>query len=197
MVIILLRMVWLAGDFSNWRRIETEATASRTGVLPALRGTIFDGSGRKLAWSEKYYDLHFTGRVFPEEIDTLKTLLPLRTIPENIPDGFVIAELAPQEMLALDRAVKKIPALQITSRVERIRIDDVKARELLGNLDSETGKPLSGWEKEFDSELSGTNGTFRVLLDRKGSWIDGTWEIKETPEKGRDVRVKWCLETAK
>ena len=197
MVVILLRMVWLAGDFSNWRRIEIEATASRTGVLPALRGTIFDGNGRKLAWSEKYYDLHFTGRVFPEEIDTLKTLLPLRTIPENIPNDFVITKLAPDEMLALDRIVKKIPALQITSRVERVRVDDAKAREQLGEIDPATGKPLSGWEKEFDRELSGNNGTFRVLLDRKGNWIDGTWEIREMPEKGRDIRVNWCLEAAK
>ena len=54
---------------------------------------------------------------------------------------------------------------------------------------------MSGWEKEFDRQLRGTDGTFRVLLDRNGNWIENSWEIREMPEKGRDVQVKYTLDT--
>ena len=64
LAVILLRMVWLAGDFSSWRRVETETIAGRTGTLPALRGSILDERGSRLAWSEKYYDLIFSGTLY-------------------------------------------------------------------------------------------------------------------------------------
>ena len=195
LAVILLRMVWLAGDFSSWRRVETETIAGRTGTLPALRGSILDERGSRLAWSEKYYDLIFSGTLYSEELELLRTLLPDRKIPAEITPGHVIYKLAPQEMLSLDRAVKKIPSLEIRSRVERIRVNAKTLKEQIGEVDPATGRGVSGWEKEFDRQLRGTDGTFRVLLDRNGNWIENTWEIREMPEKGRDVQVKYTLDT--
>lgn len=189
LAVILLRMAWLAGDFSHWRRIETQTIAGRTGKLPALRGTVFDAAGNKLAWSEKYFDLVISGTLYDEELDQLKSLLSKRMLPDTLPADFTIYKLDPDEVIALDVALKKIPALQIKSRVERICINrsDVKAK--LGETDPRSGRGISGWEKEFDRQLAGTDGEFRVLLDRNGSWIDSTWEIKTMPVRGHDVVI--------
>jgi cell division protein FtsI/penicillin-binding protein 2 len=189
LAVILIRMVWLAGDFSSWRRIETETIAGRTGTLPALRGTICDSSGNRLAWSEKYYDLVFSGTLWKEEVEELRSLLPDRQIPADYPHGFTIYKLTPNEMLALDRAVKRMPSLQIRSRVERVIVNGTGLKELIGELDPATGRGISGWEKEFDKQLAGSDGSFRVLLDRNGRWIENTWEIREMPRRGNDVQV--------
>ena len=92
-------------------------------------------------------------------------------------------------MLALDRAVKRMPSLQIRSRVERVRVNGTGLKELIGELDPATGRGISGWEKEFDKQLAGSDGSFRVLLDRNGRWIENTWEIREMPRRGNDVQV--------
>ena len=182
-------MAWLAGDFSDWRRIETETIASRTGVLPALRGTIFDSGGNKLAWSEKYYDLVVSGTLDTDELEQLKTLLPKRNISDKLPADCTIYKLEPGEVISLEGAIKKIPALQITSRTERIRAKRSGVTDQLGVTDPASGRGVSGWEKKFDEQLAGTDGEFRVLLDRQGNWINSTWEIKTMPVRGRDVFI--------
>ena len=195
LAVILLRMAWLAGDFSNWRRIETQTVAGRTGKLPALRGTIYDSGGNKLAWSEKYYDLVISGTLYDEEIDYLKSLLPKRVFPAVLPLDHTIYKLDPDEVISLESALKKFPALQIKSRVERICVRSRSMPDKIGTVDPQSGRGISGWEKEFDRQLSGTDGEFRVLLDRNGSWIDSSWEIKTMPVRGRDVVIDLKTET--
>jgi cell division protein FtsI/penicillin-binding protein 2 len=52
---------------------------------------------------------------------------------------------------------------------------------------------ISGWEKEFDHILRGTPGTFTVMLDRRGRWINSTFRIVTPPSGGKDIYLSELL----
>lgn len=185
--VIALRMGYLASGMSRKHRISSEMVSGRTYLLPALRGTIFDSDGKKLAWSEKHYDLIFLGTITDNEREELQEILAPRTISESPEIGDVVPSLAPAELMALENLLKNTPSLHIKSRLERVTVNDPAVKEKLGTLAN--GKGISGWEKEYDSILSGKDGSFYVSCDRQGRWLKNTGTIKNMPIPGRDVRV--------
>ena len=46
---------------------------------------------------------------------------------------------------------------------------------------------ISGWEKRFNDRLSGKAGTFTVMLDRYGKWLNSTFRITQAAVNGEDI----------
>ena len=192
--VIIGRMAYLASGFSEKFRIESETVSGKTFKLPALRGAILDCNGKKLVWSEKFFRLTISGTLNEHENIELKKVLSSRNIPENIPLDYEIDDLTSHELIALEKSVCSTPALHISSVTRRRRIDLPRVAQLAGEISSETGCGVSGWEKEYDSILRGSDGTFRITRDRNGRMIKGSGEIKKMPVPGRDIKLGVSLE---
>lgn len=190
---ITFRLGYLASGFSRRFRISSETISGRVYRLPAMRGNIIDGSGRILVWSEKHYDLTFQGTLSYDELETLRKLLPERRISFEMTMDSVIDSLTSDELAALEKLLRNTPALHVVTRLERRCVQEQEVLKLAGKLNS-AGKGVSGWEKEFDSILSGRDGSFRVTRDSRGRWIRSSGEIVNMPIPGRDVKVKYPAE---
>ena len=193
LAVIMLRMAYLGSGMSGRYRIASETVAGRTYLLPALRGSIYDAENRKLAWSEKHYDLVIQGTITSEEADELRSILGKRDVPDDMAIGFVIASLNSDELMSVEKLVRSTPGLHINSRLERVYINIPEIREKIGSVNPESGRGVSGWEKEYDAVLAGKNGSFYVVRDRKGRWLKDTGTIKVMPMPGRDVHVPFCV----
>ena len=87
---------------------------------------------------------------------------------------------------------EQFPALRIRTRHCRIHVDYPQVAARLGECtEDENGIPhgISGWEKEFDRELSGSAGTFSVMRDRKAGWLPGTIRMNKMPSPGKDITL--------
>jgi cell division protein FtsI/penicillin-binding protein 2 len=191
--VIVLRMGYLASGVSQKHRIASETVSGMTYPLPALRGTIYDSNNTKLVWSEKHYDLVAVGSITVDEAEELRHILKERDIKEFPEHDTIAVSLSADELMALEKMLKTTPSLHVKSRIERVVVNDNAVREMAGSVDKETGRGVSGWEKEYDTILQGANGSFYVKRDRKGRWIPGTGNIKTMPIPGRDVHVPYSL----
>lgn len=183
----------------------SESFARREGVLPAARGRILDADGVPLAWTE----LHFSLYLYKSQngiSGKLKAFLANRfhitEIPDFSPDQEEIRLLnelpvsSAGELESLFAVSEQFPSLRIRTRHRRIHVDYPQVAARLGDCsEDENGIPhgISGWEKEYDRELSGSAGTFSVMRDRKGKWMPGTTRIKKMPVPGKDVMLKVTL----
>ena len=52
---------------------------------------------------------------------------------------------------------------------------------------------VSGLEREYDLELSGTSGRMTVMLDRNGNWCYDTLRITRQAKNGEDIRADFEL----
>ena len=187
--IITLRLGYLASGMSGKYRISSEMVSGRSYPLPALRGTIFSSDNRKLAWSEKHYDLVLVSTITQNERESLQNILRSRSISLHPEIGYTIESLSFDELAALEKTVRNTPALHIKSRMLRVAVNDAVIQEKIGRIDPASGKALSGWELEYDAVLRGTDGSFHVTRDRKGRWLPNTGSIKVMPLPGRNVHV--------
>ena len=192
-VLILFRLCYLASGKAESYRISGEIVSGRTYPILALRGRILDANGVPLVWSEKHYDLEISGTLDIDDIDELKTLLPERDISESIDVGDVFYSLAVNELTALEKMVRNTPALHIKPRIERRIIDCEEVKELAGKISSDNSSGVSGWEKEFNSQLAGKDGKLSVTCDSGGRWVKNSSRIEILPVPGRDVRVQFVL----
>ena len=161
-------------------------------TIPASRGRILDAAGVALAWSEHFYDLKSTARALSdEETAALKKLFP-----EMKTDGeYLRRNLTPGEVMGLEELIRSGVRVRIVARNERIVIDSPEVRRLVGEVRLESGKfrGISGWEKEFDDELSGSPGRMNVMLDRNRNWIHSTVRVIRPMVEGRDVKMDLTL----
>ncbi len=183
----------------------SETFARKEGVLPAARGRILDAAGVPLAWTELHFSLFL--HKSPNGIsDPLKTFLQTRFGVKEIPDfspeqeSLLLLDELPvnseKELSGLLAIPEQHPQLEIRTRHKRIRVDYPQVAALLGECEAdENGIPhgISGWEKEFDEQLCGTEGTFSVLLDRNGKWMPGTMKMVSMPAAGKDVTLPVTL----
>ena len=172
-----------------------EKMARRTVEIPAARGRIFDADGVRLVWSERFYDLI---SLVPEE-ETLSDdeLTDLKNVLADLTaDGRVLRrDLTADELLRLEAPLKSGIRARIVSRDVRSAVSSPAVRRLAGELRFRNGgwHGASGWEAEFDSELSGSPGRLSVLLNRHRNWIPASVRILSMPIPGRDVRLKQTL----
>ena len=206
-IILTLLLLWgiLAAVqmvyYSYWNRErlleESRYLAWREGEIPAMRGTICDRSGIKLAWTELSHDLILSKRdlkperctqLFAELGKIFEKPLPAEEEKEQI---LLKRNLSPGEILKLKTLLQRYPELEIAPNPRRLSLDYPEIREQIGRTGNRNGREqgISGWEAQYEQELSGTPGVFRVMLDRKGAWVPGTIEILRQPIPGKDVRV--------
>ena len=194
--LIIGRMLFLAGAGGERYRQEVIKTSEQTGELPAIRGRIYDRNGRLLAWSERCYDLIFKVDRYNASqhhamIGDLKSSFKDIFLPENFHTRNTVLKrnLTAAEVEAADRLSLTYRALDVDLRWERrINAHHAQVGQVRQINGVETG--ISGWEKEYDSQLRGTPGTFSVMLDRHGNWVESTFRITRDAVDGQDVTVQ-------
>lgn len=173
-----------------------EQAARRTYAIPAQRGRILDREGVCLVWSERSYDLVSTCPDGDALSDGEMRMLATAVSGVTAESGVLRRGLSPEELLALEAPIKTGVRARIVPRDERIVVDSPVVRKLVGELSRKDGDihGVSGWEFEYDAELSGTPGEFTVMLDRRRNWIASSLKIVKLPVAGRDVRLSLELE---
>lgn len=192
------RQVYLAGPGGAARRAEAEKAARFEGELSAIRGRIYDASGRLAAWSVRCYDLVWNASPDSEpdparEIE-IRNILVRTFGPDFVADrkfepGMVIKyDLTMHELELADAISTRYPELDAILRWERRHDDDgIFPGEVRQENGSETG--ISGAEAEFNAMLRGVPGRYTVMLDRQGRWLDATFRILTPPQPGKDIHL--------
>lgn len=172
-----------------------EEMARRDVTIPASRGSIISADGVALAWSEHFYDLvSIAPKRVPltgDEVAALKKVLP----DMETDDKIIKRNLTPGEVVSLEELIRSGVRVRIVARNERIVIDSPEIRRRVGQVRVEAGgiRGISGWEKEFDGELSGSPGRMNVMLDRNRNWIRSSVKVIKPMTGGKDVRLKYPL----
>ena len=117
----LVRGFWLAGPASGHYIREGEKQARSYGRIPAPRGRILDSRGVPLAWSERYFDLFWQGRV--GEVPGEEVLSQLRAI---VPDAAApSAESNGRELLRRGLSPDQIRQLEVSLREKELAWCDI------------------------------------------------------------------------
>ena len=193
--VLLSRMLYLAGKPGESYRENARTASYTTGTLSAIRGRIFDKNDHLLVWSERCYDLTIVQ--LPEDPKRLQRIQKeLASAMQLQPDweklsraelpAVIKFNLNAAELAASDKLAEKYSEFDVALRWER-RV--AAPTPELGEVQQVNGMEhgISGWEKQFDHILRGTPGTFSVMLDRHGKWINSTFRIKTHPRGGNDV----------
>ncbi len=172
----------------------------RIGTVPALRGRLLSQAGVPLAWSVRRFELEYEVPAQPELVQTdqlaLRTALsggvPSLARLELAPGArlVLLANLSPTQLLPLSRVIAANPRFRVVSSFVRQRAyGGPEWSAALGDTrvcgQKEVG--LSGWEREHDARLRGEDGKYRVMVDRDGRWVPGTWSEIRPPAPGQDV----------
>ena len=174
-----------------------EKMARRVFRIPAPRGRILDADGEPLAWSLKFWDLVSAvprQTLGAEEIASLK-----RVLPDMTGEGDVLRRGMTLDEANRIRELTNGVRVRIVARTERIVIDSPEIRRRVGKVSVEDGRAcgVSGWEREFDRELSGSPGRMSVMVDRTGRWIPSSERLLKPMVPGKDVRLPQTLRELK
>ncbi|MDD3118916.1 MAG: hypothetical protein PHQ27_07050 [Victivallales bacterium] len=195
-VIVIFLLNYSVFQRDRYRR-QSRKLAWRTGTYTALRGRIIAADGTVLAWSEKRYALMLTRMIAADKAaDLVQELSRLR--PGSYPDLTAVQiprvlcpRLSPDEIGRAAPLLKRFPALQLLAREERAyRIsaaDCARVGEVIWRGGRMVG--ISGLEQQYDRVLTGRDGVYRVMVNRHGQWVPGSWQAVNAPENGRDVRL--------
>ncbi|MFA6569324.1 MAG: hypothetical protein WCS96_14025 [Victivallales bacterium] len=198
--VITFRLFYYTSYSRDYYLEEGNKNAWRSGTIPAARGRILDKNGLPLAWTRRYHDL--VVEVYPDLCMSNSALVnELRgkihdLTPDEKKEKYVKKGLAPSEISFLRDYMVKYRGVRIVPRLERRYVDYPEVRKILGKVDSYNGGyyGLDGAEREYDSELNGTDGVYVVMLDRYRNWIPGTWKLKTEMLPGKDVMLENSLE---
>jgi cell division protein FtsI/penicillin-binding protein 2 len=176
--------------------------AMRHGTYDGGRGRILDRLGRALAWSERRFDLFLFK--LPEDKEILNNMM--ERIKKVLPDSgcfrmketyfLVQRDIQPDKILELEPLLNMFPDLKILPRVERRVVDYPEIRSLIGKTKFNDGiqTGISGVELDKNSELSGTEGQYEVMLDRHKNWVRNTWQLIKKAAPGKDIKLSLTLE---
>ena len=192
---VLCRMIALAGLQGESYRQSARSMAYKSGKLSAIRGRIFDKNDKLLAWSERCYDLVLQELPTDQKRLDFLALQLEKSMQLKLPQILAENQLLPvvikynltaNELAAADMLAEKYSEFDVSLRWERRCANPPPE---LGEVRQTDGmeQGISGWEKEFDNILSGTPGTFTVMLDRHGRWVNSTFRIVIPPKSGEDI----------
>ena len=158
---------------------EGQQQARSTVPIPAMRGTIFDRTGRALAINTARYDLAldptvngFAGQAdaFYEQLAALtgRTAAHFReTVEGRYSPQYVLLHRGLTERQHDTIAAWDVPGLIITPRFDRRYNYGATAAHVLGHVGGEM-EGLGGLELQYDDELTGQPGQRAVKRDRRG-----------------------------
>lgn len=180
------------GQHAMWADL-AERTRTVREALPARRGTIYDRHREPLAVARDFYAVGIASN------EVRDTALVLRVV-----GGALRGDT--RRLRAAFRAPRQVwiplPGPYTATQIEPLRHlrgvylypsyrrgypSGGLARPVLGALDAETGRGLSGLERMFDSLLSGVAGEQVFLKDRQGRRYESPQRRVRDPVDGHDV----------
>ena len=172
-----------------------EVRFARTLELPANRGRVLDRNGLILATSVVAQSLW----AIPEDVDkadpklrTLARLLgqPLSELKKKLANEdktFVWVQRQVDEPVAKEIAALGIKGIYQTREYKRQYPEGEAAAHVVGFTNVED-RGQEGVELAFNQQLSGKNGSRRVIKDRLGRVVEGVGEVVP-PVDGRDMQL--------
>jgi len=188
------RALFLQGVNKDFLRQKGEARYSRVVNLNANRGRILDRNGEPLAISTPVESVAVSPRDVDITVGQTAKLAQLIDLPqlelkkklaEQRDFVYLKRQLSPEvaeHVLKLD-----IPGVFLQREYRRYYPYGDQTAHLLGFTDLDD-KGQEGVELAFNDELSGTNGSRRVLKDRLGNIIEGVESIR-APQEGQDITL--------
>ncbi len=181
---------------------ETRKIAWREAAIPSLRGRILDRNGIPAAWSELHHNLIL--EKVPESrkrrenlFRRIRRFFPEHELPYPMKLPLLLkSDLSPEEIVLYSGWLRSYPELRIVPVIRRVVIGTPEIRSQIGktalnNAGEAVG--VSGLEREYDLELSGTSGRMTVMLDRNGNWCNDTLRITRQAKNGEDIRADFEL----
>ncbi len=181
------------------------SSVHRTYRIPARRGAILDASGMPLVWSEMRLSI-YQRRTVPSEAIRQELSNSLKSafgefdesaLDTTGPEHQLVCEIPPRYFAKVPPLLKKFRFLGETSSEIRIFHHGLSpaAQEKLGKTRLAKSRivGISGLELQYDSSLKSTPGIAKVMIDKYGRWIPGTWREVVKPKNGKDVRLPWKL----
>ena len=176
-----------------------EIRFARTLEIPANRGRLLDRSGQIMAsnvpalsvWAIPE-DINVSLQSHPDKLPELAKLLGIR-VPElqqklaQEDRSFVWLRRQLDGSLNADVQALKIDGLYTRMESRRQYPEGEAAAQITGMLNND-GKGIEGIELAFNQELSGQNGSRRVIKDRMGRVVEDVGD-RVAPVDGHDVRL--------
>ncbi|MCQ2379096.1 MAG: hypothetical protein MJ016_07835 [Victivallaceae bacterium] len=173
-VAALCRAAYLAGPARERKMAKASRIAGREGVIPAIRGTIFDRDRVPVAWDEARLELRADPDFSAENAEELSAVLKRSASPDF--SGVIVHRLRPDEVEKTEPLWRAGLPARIVFRRDRVFAVSGTGRERVENL-----------EIFHDAVLRGRDGRFQVMLDRRRDEIPGSWRLVEEPVRGQDV----------
>jgi cell division protein FtsI (penicillin-binding protein 3) len=188
------RAMYLQGVAKDFLQRKGESRYARTLELPANRGKVMDRHGDTLATStpvKSIFAIPDLVKASQEELNLLARTLELdpRELVRRLNSGkdyvFLAREVAPD---VAERALAlKLPGIQAQREFRRYYPSGEMASHLVGftNVDD---RGQEGIELAFNTDLTGTAGSRRVIQDRRGQIVEDVETIRR-PQDGHDVQL--------
>lgn len=173
---------------------EGRRIAWRKGEYHPLRASISDRDGIPLAWSLRRYKLSADASLPDAERSVLKEIFPDFDFPPGY--GIEIDDIPAETLPLLNERLNDVASVKIVISDRRFVRPEPAVRRLVGEVKTENQITygISGLEAEFQSRLAGRPGSYKVMLDRHGKWITGSWQSLELLEPGNELRLQVSLE---
>lgn len=196
---IALRMMYLQVKHKDFLQAQGDMRSIRTVKLEALRGIITDRHGEPLAVSTPVDTVWAVPQSFAKasakDIKALAEILELS--PQSIREKQAEALAQGKEFVYLKRQMEpskakaalalKVQGVNITREYRRYYPGGEASAHVLGTVNLD-GKGVEGIELAYDAYLTGSNGSKRVLKDRRGHIIQDL-QIIRAAEQGKPLQL--------
>ena len=178
-IVALGKAFYLAGPGRSSRIEQAFKMASGRGRIPAQRGTVFDRDKTPVIWDEMRFELTAKRDLKPSEIRRINQVLGYNIPRADADSRLLLSDLSPDDIKALQELIQQGFPIKITCKRERIFAISAHSRSRLEKI-----------EAEHLDKLTGTDGSYIVLLDRFRNWIPGSFRLISKPVPGEDVIIK-------
>lgn len=194
-ICLLIRALWLQGLSTDFLQKQGENRYARTLVMPAIRGRILDRNGHVLASSmevKAVWAIPEDAATAPKEkLNELAAMLdlPVATLTEklNSDKSFVYLKHQVDVEVADKIMALGIPGIQTKKEYKRYYPEGEVISHIIGFTNVED-KGQEGIEKAYQEQLSGENGSRRVIKDRLGRVVEDLQDAKD-PIDGKDLTL--------
>ena len=177
------------------------------GTFPAVRGRLMEKTGLPLVWSERQCVLLYkkadSADTIMSDMKLLNKNLGLNAsdyyskIVSSPTNEFVVQNLTTSHLIKIKDLFANNERFIVQSYFDRQQtnlprkvIRQIGETQQFGNR--EVG--MSGWEKFYNKKLSGSDGKYRVKIDKFGNWKLDSWEEIKKPTPGEDVYLPINIE---
>jgi cell division protein FtsI (penicillin-binding protein 3) len=204
LIVITVVLVGLIGRVAHLQTTEAETLRSaaanqwtRSVVIPAQRGTVFDRHGSELAMSVPAVTVSVNPKLIdngPATVQILDDLLELsdEKVAELLAEieskdrGFVFVRRQADADIGDQLASMKLAGVNVDRESRREMPGGDTGRSVIGRTNID-GVGISGLELQYDDMLAGTGGRMRREVAPGGRSIPGSEAVTEQPVAGDDL----------